>query len=109
MHYAGVLLPFPELWETFQLPLWMLFRYMQLKHAAQVQFPRVVTIMPHVAERFLTSQNADRILSSIYVRLTYGDSDGKSPLFRSWKADIPSLSEEEWDLALQQYISTDFF
>lgn len=102
---AETLLPFPMLQETFQLSPWMLFHYVQLKHAAQAQFPRLIIIIPHVVQRFLTSRNADRILSSIYLRITCRDSDRDPLLFRSWKENIPTLSEEEWDQGIQQYIS----
>lgn len=102
----GVIHCFRELKETFQLPSWMLFCYLQLKHASQAQFPTPISVIQHVVERFLISRGVDRVLSSLYLHLTCDNSEGPSPLFHAWKADIPSLTEEEWDLALQQYIAT---
>lgn len=69
---AGTLLSLPTLQMTFQLPSWMLVRYLQLKHVVQAQSPSLVAITPHVVERFLTTRNTDGILSSIYICITCG-------------------------------------
>lgn len=46
-------LPFNTFRATFNLPTWMFFCYLQLRHAAQSQFPDMITVAPHVVERFL--------------------------------------------------------
>lgn len=66
------LLSYDELKDTFQLPARMFFHYLQLRHAIQAQFPDDVRLESHMVERFLILANADRILSSLYLRMPCG-------------------------------------
>lgn len=97
------MLSFPELREKFGLPSRMLFRYLQLRHAVRAQFPAPMVIAPHRVERFLTTRNADRILSSVYLRLA---PDEDVSLFRRWHQDVPTLEEEDWGSEVQHYLPT---
>lgn len=59
----GSLLTFDQLKQGFNLPNWMFFRYMQLRHAFRAQFPNPITLESHPIEHLLISKNA----SSIYL------------------------------------------
>lgn len=79
----------------------MFFRYLQLRHAARAQFPSGVNLAIHLVEPLLTATNIDRILSSIYFRLTCRDTSKMLRLFTKWQQDIPALTEEDWAEELQ--------
>lgn len=80
----------------------MLFRYLQLKHAIQAQFPDSVTLAPHSVEQLLMALNIDRALSSIYLTLTLGEGAKSTQLYQRWQQDIPSFDREDWDEGIQQ-------
>lgn len=98
------LMSFTELKGKYHLPSWMFFRYVQLSHAARAQFPNGIVIATHSVESLLTVTDIDRILSSIYIRLTCKDTSTLTPLFTKWQLDIPELTEEDWSEGLQQCI-----
>lgn len=100
----GTLLSFDSLRDAFQLPYKMLFRYLQLRHAIHAQFPLGVSLNSHRVESFLISNNADRILSSLYLRISCEDYGGGTKLFQKWKEYIPALKDDDWEKGIQQYI-----
>lgn len=100
----GRLLSFTELKRKYQLPPWMFFRFVQLRHAARAQFPDGIDLATHSVESLLTATDIDRTLSSIYLRLTCKDTSKMLPLFAKWQLDIPELTEEDWSEGLQQCI-----
>lgn len=100
----GRLLTYNSLRTTFQLRLWMFFRYLQLHHALQSQFPEWIDIQSHVVERSLISNSPDRILSSLYLIISSRDTGRGTKLFHSWKEVIPTLTAEDWEERIQQYI-----
>lgn len=66
----GRLLTFYALKLTFALPSWMFFQYLQLRHAIQTQFPTAFTVSSHTVEHFLIYSHANRLLSSLYLRIS---------------------------------------
>lgn len=90
---AGRLLTFPLLKSKFGLPSFMLFCYLQLKHAAQAQFPTNIILAPNTAERFLVTKNADCILSLVYLRIASKTEARGTRLFSLWKEDIVVIRE----------------
>lgn len=100
----GKLLPYDTLKTTFQFPSWMFFRFLQLRHAIQSQFPQIPTVASHIIESYLMSRHADRILSSLYLRISSRDTNQNTELFQRWQSDIPNLESEDWDEGVQQYI-----
>lgn len=82
----------------------MFFRYLQLRHATQAQFPSEIQLQSHMVERFLISKTVDRILSSLYLRVSLGVDGQGSRLFNKWKSDVPSLTDEDWEEGIKQYI-----
>lgn len=101
---AGRLLSYDELKHTFQLPAKMFFCYLLLRHTIQAQFPTDVRLESHMVERFLISASADRILSSLYLRISCGTDGQGTKLFNKWKVDVPSLTDDDWEKGIQQYI-----
>lgn len=101
---SGTLLTFDSLRDEFQLPSQMFFRYLQLRHAVQAQFPDGVSLESHGVEKFLISKSADRILSSLYLQISSGGSSGGTKLFQRWKADFPAMMDDDWEEGIQQYI-----
>lgn len=57
-----------------------------------------------MVECFLISKNVDRILSSLYLRVSLGTDSQGSRLFNKWKLDVPSLMDDDWEEGIQQYI-----
>lgn len=97
---GGRLLPLAELKWQFNLPPWMYFRYVQLRHAIKAQFPDGMVLAVHSVESLLI----DHPLSSIYLRLTCKAAGSTTRLFEAWQRDIPALTEEDWTEGLQQCI-----
>lgn len=100
----GKLLSFDEMRHTFQLPTKMYFCYLQLRHAIQAQFPSEIRLQSHMVERFLISKNVDHILSSLYLWVSLGTDSQGSRLFNKWKLEVPSLTDDDWEEGIQQYI-----
>lgn len=101
---SGTLLAFNSLCDEFQLPFRMFFCYLQLRHAVQAQFPNGVSLKSHGVESFLISNNVDRILSSLYLRISSEESSSGTKLFQKWKTDFPALEDVDWVEGIQQYI-----
>lgn len=80
----------------------MFFCYLQLRHAIILQFHVAPTVTSHTVKSCLTSSNADKYLSSL--RISARDTGKNTQLFNTWQGDIPSLSSEDWDEGVQQYI-----
>lgn len=99
----GHLLTFVEMKNSFLLPSWMYFRFLQLWHAVRAQFPAPIILEPHSVERLLIARNMDRTLSSIYLRFTCGGSTGTGRTFQAWQCDILALTDEDCTESLQQY------
>ncbi|XP_041436080.1 uncharacterized protein fam189a2.S isoform X1 [Xenopus laevis] len=80
----------------------MLFRYFQLRHAFNVQFPiKPVDLKVSSLETYLHRLDLPKPLSWLYTILSTA---GPSPLERvkgKWQADIPDLDDEKWKDALQ--------
>lgn len=100
----GRLLSYNDLKHTLQLPAKMFFRYLQPRHAIQAQFPIEIHLKSHVVEHFLISSRTDRILSSLYLRISCEHDGRGTKLFHKWKVDIPSLADDDWEEGIQQYI-----
>lgn len=98
----GHLLSYNVLKTTFHLTLWMFFRYLQLCHPVSSQFPNIPTVTSHTVELFLTSSNADRILSSLYLKIPARDTGKNTQLFAIRQRN--TLNSEDWDEGVQQYI-----
>lgn len=75
----------------------MFFRYLQLRHAVQAQFPNGVSLKSHGVESFLISKNVDRILSSLYLWISSEESSSGTKLFKKWRTDIPVLEDDDWE------------
>lgn len=101
---GGHLLLLEELRRQFKLPLWMYFRYMQLRHAIRTQFPDGIVLTVHSVESLFSAAEISHTLSSIYLRLTCKDASNTLRLFGVWQGDIPALTEEDWTEGLQQCI-----
>lgn len=82
----------------------MLFRYLQVKHAYQKQFPTHITLELDPVERLLTVKVLIAPLSSLYFHLTLTSSTKLTRVFLRWQQDIPSLSEENWETCVSSYI-----
>lgn len=90
--------------DEIQLPTKMFFRYLQLRHAIQAQFPSEIQLQSHMVEHFLISKNVDRILSSLYLRVSLETDSQGTRLFKKWKLDVPSLTDDDWEEGIEQYI-----
>lgn len=82
----------------------MLFRFLQLRHALQAQFPEPIALDTHSVESLLRARNIDRPLSSIYLKLTLGDDVKITQLYQRWHEDIPALTREDWGERVPQYL-----
>lgn len=101
---GGRIIPYDTLKNDFQLPSRMFFRYLQLRHAVQAQYPAGVALQSNGVETFLISRNVDRILSSLYLRILSEEPTGGTKLYDKWKADLPALAADDWEEGIQQYI-----
>lgn len=100
----GRIISYDTLRDTFQIPSKMFFRYLQLRHAIQAQFPEGVTVQSHGVEKLLISKNVDRTLPSLYFAIAGVGSDKGGRLYIKWRGDIPDLAEDDWEEGIQQYI-----
>lgn len=82
----------------------MFFRYLQLRHAVLAQFPNGVSLKSHGVESFLISKNVDRILSSLYLRISSEEPSSRTKLFQKCKTDLPVLEDDDWEEGILQYI-----
>lgn len=94
---------FQELRRTYALPISFQFRYWQLKHAFEAQFLAPLTLELDSIER-LTSSVIGRPVSTLYLYLTVEYDTKLTKSWEKWRADIPSLDEEEWEECLTSYI-----
>uniref|UniRef100_A0A803J4Y6 Reverse transcriptase domain-containing protein n=1 Tax=Xenopus tropicalis TaxID=8364 RepID=A0A803J4Y6_XENTR len=93
----GILLPYPELKQKHTLPNRMLFRYLQLRHAAETQFGHLpIETTPTHIETMIYSETLKKPLSSFYAQLIQVGSVSLNRLYTKWQADIPHLTQEHW-------------
>lgn len=97
---------FPELKAKYNLPNWIFFRFLQVRHAFQHQFSSGVTLESDPVERLLSSKVLIGPLSALYFRLSASSLAKLTKAFTKWKQDIPSLKEETWeDCVVSSYVS----
>lgn len=75
----------------------MKFRYYQLKHAVQAQFPGPLTLQTDAVERLLIAKVMDKPLSSLYFYLSIAHMTSLTKVFNKWKTDIPELTDDSWE------------
>lgn len=102
----GHLRPFPDLKAAFHIPNWILFRYLQLRHAFSQQFPSCNTLESDVNENLLTSRSLDKPLSSLYLCLSQAYSIKVDRVYQKWVVDIPDLVVDEWEDCLGSYVTS---
>lgn len=100
----GRLLCFDDLKRGRNLPNRMLFRYLQLRHAFQAQFPRSLKLEANDVESLLRTSEMGGILSALYSILARLDTSKVSQLFSVWQSDILTLADSNWEEGIQQYI-----
>uniref|UniRef100_A0A803J2H9 Reverse transcriptase domain-containing protein n=1 Tax=Xenopus tropicalis TaxID=8364 RepID=A0A803J2H9_XENTR len=104
---AGGIKRYAQLKEEFNLQNHMLFRYLQLKHAFQIQFPREPPIITEsTLERYLHRPNLLKPLSWFYAILLQGSFDSVNHIRLKWAQDFPQLDNEVWKDILEQITET---
>lgn len=96
---------FSELKAAHNLPNWMFFRFLQVRHAFQHQFPNGVTLGSDPVESLLSSKVLIGPLSALYLRLSVSLPAKLTKIFLKWKQDIPSLTEGAWEECISSYVS----
>lgn len=92
------LLSFCQLSSQYNLPQHYQFRYLQLSHAFEAQFPRSSCILiQSKLETTLRSGCTKKPISHIYQHLIYESLPPLDGLLSRWQRDIPALSGEDWD------------
>lgn len=100
----GRLLSYDDLKNTFQLPTRMFFATCNCDMRYKPNSP-LKSICSHMLwSVFLISNRANRILSSLYLRISCEDDGRGTQLFHKWKVDLPSLADDDWEEGIQQYI-----
>lgn len=95
---------FQALRQSFGIPSTFQFRYWQLEHTFEAQFPAPLILEPDSIERLLTSSVMGKPLSTLYLYLTVEYDAKLTKTWEKWRVDIPSLDEEEWKECLISYI-----
>lgn len=103
---GGRLMTFQELKGKYGLPNWMFFRFLQVRHAFQHQFPGGINLESDPVEKLLSTKILVAPLSTIYFHITAARPTKLGKLFLKWKEDLPSLEEEEWETCLSSYVSS---
>lgn len=79
----------------------MFFRYLQLCHAFQSQFPGSLVLEVRGVERLLTMAEETKLLSTLYSLLVGLDTSRVSQLLSVWQVDIPTLADDDWEEGIQ--------
>lgn len=99
----GTLKSFNMLKEEFTLPNYMMFRFLQVKHAVQTQFPIsppqptpnvIMAIVKNTDPKKLTSPFYNILITPVATKLAY-------ELKPHWKRAIGSIEDEEWEEAIE--------
>lgn len=93
---TGILLSFRDLAVKYNFPIWMIFRYYQLSHAARAQFCILPSLKADPIEELLAQESLDKPLS-LYLALLRVDSPKMEALWEKWQMDIPTLDRETWE------------
>lgn len=102
---GGRLSTFPELKTEHNLPNWMFFRFLQVRHAFQHQIPNGVTFELDPVERLLFTKVLIDPLSALYFHLSASLPTKLTKTFTKWKQDFPSLTGEDWETCVFSYVS----
>lgn len=100
------LVTFQELKQLYLIPISFKFRYWQLRHAFGAQFTEPLTLESDSIERLLISNVMGKLLSYLYLYLTVAYGTKLTRSWDKWRADTPSLGEEEWKECLSTYIAS---
>lgn len=84
-----------DLIHKFQLPQWMRFRYLQLRHVARAQFPQLPLLQADPIEDLVSPGDLDNTLWTLYIALLGTDSPKMEGLWKVWQSDLPSLDRED--------------
>lgn len=82
------------------------FRFLQLQHAANAQFPRSITLTSDPLEAMLSCTNLPKPLSELYSQLSLLTIPKMTDLYHKWQADIPTLMEDDWEDCVLQFLKT---
>lgn len=75
----------------------MFFRYLQLRHAFRSQFPLSLVLEITGVKRLLSAVDETKPLSTLYSALVGLDTSKVSQLFSVWQADVPTLTDDDWE------------
>lgn len=100
----GRLLSFDDIKRGRGLPNRMFFRYLQLRHAFQVQFPHPITLEVHDIKSLRRTPEGIKPLSARYSILAGLHTSKVFQLFSAWQADIRTLADDNWEEGIQQYL-----
>lgn len=92
---AGALCTFQDLKASFNVPGWINFRCMQLRHAAQAQFPSPPNLSMDPIEKLLAQESLTKSLSTLYLALLSMNLPRWKTLWEKWKANLPDLDRED--------------
>lgn len=95
---------FQDLRPTYHLPASFQFRYWQLRHALNSQFPDPVTLESDSIKRLLISGVMGKPFSSLYLYLTVAHDTDTAVVLGKWSTDIPDLNEEVWEDCVPSYV-----
>lgn len=84
----------------------MFFRYLQVRHAFQHQFPNGVTLESDPVESLLSSKIVMGPLSALYLPLSVALPAKLTKIFTKWKQDIPFLTEV-WEECVSSCVEYD--
>lgn len=82
----------------------MFFRYLQLRHAVQAQFPAPLTVESDPIERLHTSSIMGKPLSSLYLRLSLAYANTSTHTYQKWATDFTDLDGEEWETCTSHFV-----
>lgn len=85
----------------YDLPHWMRFRYLQLRHAARAQFSRLPLLQADLIEELLAPGDLTKPLSTLCGALLGTDSPKLERLWDTWHRDITLLNREGWEDCLE--------
>lgn len=95
----GDLITFDQLKAGHNLPNSIFFRYLQLRHAFQMQFgDRRVEFLPSALETLLKEENLAKPFSTVYKSLFKKTLQGVARYRERWEREIPDIHwEDMWD------------
>ncbi|OCT67167.1 hypothetical protein XELAEV_18038450mg [Xenopus laevis] len=107
LYHEGELKSFLELKASCPTQHVTQFRYDQLRHGAQAQFPNPQsTIVATSLENALQLQVVGKPLSAIYHSLLAPEEKRPLKCFQKWIRDIDNLDEESWELIMRHMLAT---